>query len=94
MKSNTFNINNANRFLIRLTDPNSREGSGSNSIWDTYKNNAPTLGNSVTIRQYDMQRQRDMIEKLQRSLNMKSPMNKGIYKIDLSSGQPNVIKLR
>jgi hypothetical protein len=83
-----------NRFVIMVGDSAHRENERVMPIWNAYKNSINTIpgGSPVVIKQFDASQQQEAVNSLRDKLNLDNLTGPTVYRVDLSSGQPQVMR--
>lgn len=83
-----------NRFVIMVGDSSHRETPRVMPIWDAYKQEILNGYQKIPIiiRQLDIREQPETVDTLKNKLNLNPITGPTIYRVDLSSGKPNVVR--
>ena len=87
-------VNKPDRFVIMVGNSAHHENERVMPIWDAYKKEVMdnTLSAPVIIRQYDMNDEPETINTLRQKLDLNPIAGPSIFRVDLSSGQPRVMR--
>jgi hypothetical protein len=86
-------IQNNDRFMVMIDDSQShqRDLQEFRPIWEAYRDiNTGSRSNPVIVRRYDLHEHDHLIRELEKKLSINR--EPGVYRVDLSSGRPKVVK--
>lgn len=78
-----------NRFIVILGDSTNSVSQGAYDVWNQFESSAPQR---VVLRKYDVTQDRSHIDRLRDRLSLDVSSLPMVYKVDLTSGTPKVVR--